>query len=647
MMEKFRNLSNNIFFKIFLGFLGLTFVMFGISGFILGNKGSWVAKIGGRTISYDTFVSTMQNDREAIYRANHSPEALKYLESAQFKQDVLGRMVTKNLIQSLQQEFQIYPNKDLILQEIVNNAGLRGKDGKFDRVLYQNFLKSNNLTEKQHINNIADEIVGGLIVQSFGETPTANQKIAKDLFDHRFETRFVDLVTISTKNVGTVANPNEFELNAFFEKNKDKFALPEMRKISFVKFDVNSLKKKIVVTDEEVEKEYQANKTDYQIPESRDFYHILLSDENEAKEFAKALKEQSKGDNQAAVFTKLALAKNKDKSTILLSKITKKDLPKEISDQAFSLAKNQSSDVLKSQLGFHIFYLADIHPISDIPLATAKNQIKIKLTKAKEEGQIQNQMRAVEDEILATGSLDKVAEKFGFDVNKNLPKFNSQGLDSKQAQVANAAGLDDFLKNSFAIEKGKVSKMFFSKTNNQYYIISVDEVDQGRQRSLDEVKALATDLLIQEKKQQKLQELANNIAKKINDNGGNAVAVAAQNGLKIEQKHQFPRFYMLDAGNGKKVPYADKFLNDVFAVKVNQPTKPHQTNTNEMVVAVVKTVQRPTQNEQAVKMITADMQNGFKNDILTMFNQYVQKQFPVQINQKLMQTEDKKPEGDI
>jgi peptidyl-prolyl cis-trans isomerase D len=637
-MEKFRNLSNNIFFKIFLGFLGLTFVMFGISGFILGNQNSWVAKIGGKTISYDSFASALQNSREAIYRVNHSPEVLKYLESEQFRQDVLGRMVTKNLVQSLQSEFKIYPDKDLVLTEIIANESLKGKDGKFDRTLYQNFLKSNNLTEKQHIDDLADEIVGAMIVQSFAEVPTSNNNLAKDLFTHRFQTRTADLITVSTKNIGNVANPSEFELNAFFEKNKDKFALLEMRRVSFVKFGVKDLQKKVVVSDEEIAKEYKENESEYQIPESKDFYHILLADENEAKEFARSLGESA---NKTDSFIKLADNKGKDKSTILLTNIVKKDLPKEIADGAFNLQKNQASEVLKSPLGFHIFYLVDSHPSSQIPLDKVKNKIKEKITITKEEGQLQNQMQAIDDQILATGSLEKVAEKFGFNIDKNLPKFNSQGLDSKQNPVADINGLDDFIKNSFALEKGRVSKVFVSKSTNQYYIICVDEVDLGRQRSLDEVQVFATDMWIQEKKQQKLQELANNIAKKINENGGNAGAIIAQNGLKVETKRQLPRFYMLDAGNGRKVPYADQLLTDIFSVQINQATKPHQSNADEMVIAVVRGVQNPSLNDQAVKMIAGEMQNSFKNDILTTFNQYVQKQFPVEINQKLMQTSDK------
>ncbi len=644
-MEKFRNLSNNIFFKIFLGFLGLTFIMFGVSGFIVGNKGSWVAKVGSKTIAYDTFLATLQNDREAIYRTNQSPEVLKYLESDQFKQDVLGRMITKNLVQSLQLEFKIYPNKDLILSEIITNESLKDKDGKFDRVLYQNFLKSNNLTEKQHISDLSDEIVGGIIVQSFAEVPSTNNNLAKDLFEHRFQTRDADLITISTKNIGNVANPNEFELNAFFEKNKDKFALPEMRKVSFTTFGVKDLQQKITVSDEEIDKEYQTNKSDYQLPESRDFYHILLSDEGEAKEFVKSLKEESKDSSQADVFAKLATAKGKDKSAISLTKIVKKDLPKEIADDVFALEKNKSSEVLKSQLGFHIFYLVDSNPDSEMPLDKVREQIKAKITTAKEEGQIQNQMQAVEDEILATGSLEKVAEKFGFNINKNLPKFNSQGLDSRQNAVADINNLDDFLKNSFALEQGRISKVLASKSGGQYYIISVDEIEQGRQRSLDEVQVLASDMWVQDKKQQKLQELANNISQQINENVGNVSALIAKNGLKIERRRQLPRFYMLDAGNGRKVPYADQLLSDIFSVKLNQATKPHQSGVGEMVVAVARNIQSPARNDQAVRMIAKETQNSFRNDILTVFNQYVQKQFPVEVNQKLMQTSEQTENG--
>ncbi|MES2677133.1 MAG: SurA N-terminal domain-containing protein [Pseudomonadota bacterium] len=639
MMEKFRNLSNNIFFKIFLGFLGLTFVMFGVSSFILGGKNSWVAKVGSKTISYDKFVQTAQNDKEAIYRSSPNKEVMKYLNSDQFKQDVLGRMVTRNLVESLQQEFQIYPDKNLILKEIAANPGLKDKDGKFDRALYQNFLKSNNLTEKQHIDDLADEIVGGLIVQALAQSPNASEKLAKDLYQHRFQTRNADLVTISVKNIGNINNPNDFELNGFFDQNKDKFALPELRQVSFISFDINNLKQEIKISDEEINQEYQANKSEYQTAELANFYHILFAEEAEAKAFYQSLKTATadpKAD-QAEIFLKLATANGKDKSAILLTKVNKKELPSEIANPAFALNKNQYSDVIKSKLGFHIFYLLEKTPAADIPLAKVKDQIKAKLLASKEESQVRDNLKNVEDEILATNSLEKVAAKLNVAINKNLPKFAANGLDVRQNPVVALNNLDNFTKNSFGLEKGKVSKIFASESNKKYYIILVEEIDASRKRSLDEVKVAATDLWIASKKQQKMRELASEISKKINQNGGNAAAIIAQNGLKLEKNHSFPRFYMIDAGGGRKVPYANKLLNEIFALKINQATNPEQISADEMVIAIVRSIQNPAANNNAVKMITQDMENNFRNDILTSFNQYVQKQFPVQINQKLMQ----------
>ncbi len=617
--------------------------MFGISGFLLGNKGSWVAKIGKKTISYDQFVITSQNDKEAIYRSRPNKETMAYLNSDQFKQDVVGRMVTRSLIQSLQQKFQIYPNKDLILKEIAANESLKGKDGKFDRNLYQNFLQSRGVTEKQHISNLSDEIVGGLIIQSLAQSPKVSNNLATDLYQYRFQTRSADIITVSLKDIGEVNKPNDFELNGFFDKNKDKFTLPELRQVSFVAFEASNLKREIKVSDEEIAQEYEANKSEYQTPELADFYHILFADEAEAQNFYKAIKSQTTEAkaNKAEVFMRLATEQGKDKSAIALSKINKKDLPQEIAGAAFALEDGQYSEVIKSKFGFHIFYVLSKTPAQQIPLAEVQSHIKSSLLASKEESQVRDGLKSIEDEILATNSIEKAAEKLQLPVNKTLPKFSADGLDSKQSPIMALNSLDNFVKNSFSLEKGKTSKIFASASNKKYYILLIEEISPSRKRSLDEVKVAATDLWIINKKQQKVQELASEISKKINQNGAkginNVASIAAQNHLKIEQNRQFPRFYMIDAGNGRKVPYANKLLNDIFSVKINQATAPEQAGKDEMVIAVVRSIQNPAVNENAVKMITQDMENNFKNDILTNFNQEIQKQFPVEINKKLIQ----------
>lgn len=637
MMEKFRNLGHNIFFKIFLGFLGLTFVMFGISGFLLGGNNSWIAKIGNKTVSYDKFLQTLQNDREVIYRSNQSREAMEYLNSEQFRKDVLEKMVTRNLVQSLQEEFEIYPDQDLILKQIVASPALRGANGKFDRNIYRNFLRSNNITEKQHLNELAEEIVGELILRAFSYSPNINPSLTQDIYQHRFQTRSADVLTLSLKNVDKVGSPNDFELNEFFAKNKEQFSLPEYRKVSFVAFDVNNLKQEIKVTDEEILSEYENNKSDYQIPETANFYHILFGEESDANEFLKSLNADN-NKNKSEVFVKLASAKGKDKSSILLSQISKKELPTEIANSAFALEKNQASKVLKSKIGFHIFYVLEKNPASNISLAKAKEQIKNKLIAAKSENQVQDNLRKIEDEILASNSISKVAAKLKTEV-KSLPKFSNNGLDTKKNRITEIGALEDFAKNAFALEKDKVSKIFTSSNNKKYYILIVEDIEPQRKRSLDEVKVLVTDLWIVNQKQQKLRELANEVSKTLNQNGGNASEVASKFDLKLEKNRSFARFSTVDLGNGRTVPYATKMQNAIFDTKLNKATNPEIISNDEIQIAVVKNIKNPVINTRDVKMIEQELKENFKNDVLISFNDYITEKFPVKINEKLIQSQ--------
>jgi hypothetical protein len=75
-----------------------------------------VAKIGGKTISQTAFMKEMQKNREMILQANKGEEALKYLESEQFKSDILNRMVNAVIIEKLSDNLGVQASKNLILQ---------------------------------------------------------------------------------------------------------------------------------------------------------------------------------------------------------------------------------------------------------------------------------------------------------------------------------------------------------------------------------------------------------------------------------------------------------------------------------------------------------------------------------------------------
>ena len=66
-MEKFRNLTNNIFFKVFLSFVGLSFITFGVSDLVFESNNSWVAKINGKKINQINFERKLEAKKYNLY----------------------------------------------------------------------------------------------------------------------------------------------------------------------------------------------------------------------------------------------------------------------------------------------------------------------------------------------------------------------------------------------------------------------------------------------------------------------------------------------------------------------------------------------------------------------------------------------------
>ena len=139
-MEKFRRLAKNIFFKIVLAIVGLSFVLFGISGFITGMPNSWVLKIANEKFSANAFEKALEVDRKIIRSVKGStPEIEEYLYSEKFKSDLSNRLVRKILIQKISNEIGAFGSKKLILKTVAEDTNFKDKDGRFDHEKFSNF----------------------------------------------------------------------------------------------------------------------------------------------------------------------------------------------------------------------------------------------------------------------------------------------------------------------------------------------------------------------------------------------------------------------------------------------------------------------------------------------------------------------------
>ncbi len=170
--------------------------------------------------------------------------------------------------------------------------------------------------------------------------------------------------------------------NAGYEKQVKQQGLTDeqAREVIRAQLASQALFKKITgsvkVSDADVTAYYNAHKSQYGQPESRDVRHILVP----SKSLADSLYAQLKA---GANFAKLAKRYSKDPGSAANGgklTVSKGQTVPEFDKTAFSLKKGQLSPPIKTQYGYHIIQaLSEIKPATTTPLSKERASIKQQL----------------------------------------------------------------------------------------------------------------------------------------------------------------------------------------------------------------------------------------------------------------------------
>jgi len=631
-MQLFRRLAGNIFFKILLGIVALSFVLFGVSGFILGSPNTWVVKVGDTTIGTNAFNNALRADREIVLKSNKSQEAAQYVESEAFKSDVLGRMVNKIMIEKLSEDFGISASKKVILGAIAKDPNFKNESGVFDHKKFEAFLARNGFNEKRYVDEVSNEVTSVMILQTLAiAAPVGDYEIAqKESFNQ--EKRVADVVTLSEKNLNNLEKPSKDEIEKFYAENKQGYVAPEMRKVSYIQFSKTDFAKDFAITDKELQAEYEKNKGQMMQPENRSFYHMLFDKEADAQKFAAEVKKADKS-KVKELFAKLASAKNKNLKAITLNQMTQKDLLPQLAITAFKLAPNEVSEPVESPLGFHVFLLLDVKKAQPLTFEQAKSSLRQSLTADRDDKILQQKISAIDDLLLTSNSLSEVAKKFNLKMGTS-EFFDESGHDVKGKVIVENSKLEGFSKNAFALREGKVSKIFYAKNSAGFYAIKVEKIQPAHERKLAEVEGQIIADIQKTNKMKNLRELANKVAQEIAKNPANAAQIAAKYHATFEKNREFARQVFVTI-QGRQMAYQTKFLEELFDLELNQSTSAQNIqNEKEFSVAILRSIKKPENAEGLAIQKRASASEALRNEIMSDYNAYLLKRYPVKVNEK-------------
>jgi peptidyl-prolyl cis-trans isomerase D len=635
-MNLFRRLAKNIFFKIVLSIVGLSFVLFGISDFITGTPNSWVLKIDNEKFGVNSFEKAVELDRKVIRSVKGSnPEIENYLNSEKFKSDVANRLVRKVLIQKISNEIGAFGSKKLILKTVAEDINFQDKDGKFDHEKFSNFLKNNGLDEERYIQEVSNEVSAEMIVQSFAMASPVNIKNALEVEEFNQEKRLTDVIKITKDNVRGITSPNDEEITKFYEEKKSIYKTKELRKVAYFEVDPKTFENAVKVEEVDAKKYYDGNPTLFSVEENKDFYHMLFEKKEQAQEFYQKITSTLDPTKSNIKEQFVKISKDSHKKTlkdIALERVTKNALPAEISNAISGLKINELSTVIESKLGFHVFLFHNLNEKKQIAFEEVKDKIMEKLIAEKKEKSTQESIAKINDSLMIAKSLKEVADKFNLNITTSS-LINDEGKNTNNVEALETKVLADFTKNTFTLKKGQPSKIFSNEKNGKYYALEIEEIVESQTPNLTEIKSKIIADIIDQRKQSELGKLAQQIQKEVAENPAKILSIAGKYGLATERSKIFPRIFYIDLGSSK-MPYKNPFLEEIFAIKVGESTKAVSSSPEEYLIAFVREIKKVKLGAEETVQAKKKAVDMFANDIMFEYNEYLQKKYPIELNQK-------------
>ena len=384
MLEQIRSRTQTTFAKVILVIIIIPFALFGIDSY-LSSVGSNISigSVNGEPITSQELQKTESQFIAQIKSQDESTDP-KVFASLEFKKAVLDKLISKKLVSQAVKESGFYIS-DKQVGTYISGMPEFQKDGKFSQEQYDQVLKINNLTPKRFDISIKKDLGSQQVKDSLRKLIYTPKNKIQHLVDLTYQKRDVSIYELKQDDFKKEIDLSDVALKKVYEESKSSFIRPDQVKINFIIHSVAGIVPNIKISDKEIENYFTNNIDRYQKEQQRRAKHILFTvgadlTDVEVKEIADNAQDiLNKIKKNPKTFQKNAKKYSQDAESAKnggdLGFFSRGDMTKVFEDTVFSMSKNQISELIKTEFGFHIVMLTDIKG-EEVKFELVKNQIK-------------------------------------------------------------------------------------------------------------------------------------------------------------------------------------------------------------------------------------------------------------------------------
>ena len=383
MLQAIRERSQGVIVAIIVGFIILTFALWGVESYISEGKRVVVAEADGEDIYLTEFQDTLQRlRRQAQQMMGESLDDVDW-NSPEVKQRALDQLVNDRLLGKLVDDVRMRVSDAQLAAQITQIPTFQDDNG-FSRELYQQRLPLIGMSEASFERSLREDMVKGQLRIGVASSEFVTREEAAFVESLREQKRDIGYAIIPASQFEDEISVSDDEVARHYEENRENYREPERVRLAYLQMSAADLEDEITVDDATLRAYYETNKANYTREEQRNVNHILIQVAEDA------------GDDEVAAARERAMT--------ALSRAREgeafEDLAKELSDDvgsrteggetglfprgvmapefeqaAFALAVGEVSEPVRTRFGFHVIKLKAVEPGGLQPFDEVREQV--------------------------------------------------------------------------------------------------------------------------------------------------------------------------------------------------------------------------------------------------------------------------------
>jgi peptidyl-prolyl cis-trans isomerase D len=359
------------------------------------------------------------------------------LDTPAMRERLLDQLINQRLLAAAAAANRFSVSDETLRNTIASNPAVQD-NGRFSPERYRAVLAAQGLTPAAFEAGLRRDLAIGRVLDPIGQSARLPSTVANYIESALTETRHVLTRRFAAADYRKQVQVSDEDVQKWYDGNKQQYQVPDQVQAQYIVLDEAAASTGVQVTDDDIARYYEQNKNRFGQPERRRASHIMIEVPASATE-AQRKAARAKADDiarQAAAnpsgFADLARKLSQDAGSASkggdLGWISPGMLTPALQKAIDGLSKGQVSGVVESPYGLHVLMLTDLQPAQIKPLSEVREQIA---------GEIRKQIAASRFSDMATKLTSLV-----YDQRDSLqPAADALGLKIRQAGGITRTGL--------------------------------------------------------------------------------------------------------------------------------------------------------------------------------------------------------------